>query len=228
MPFKSEKQRRFLFANYPEIAERWSHLKRNGIITEIDKWEKQNIGSGSFSDAFIEDAAVLVFTYEKINKTIDASKDIIVEARKLVSNNALRFLPEIERHAISIAGNKHVIGGVVDFVYKMPLYQQYQGEIDISKTKDTIHINKVLNLFRYGLSDSEIDGIMECLITFKAIATKLGEEITFDLATRNIAEKDGQIILLDPFYCISTTDKIIKNWPLSFSDKIKWKNRYSI
>lgn len=39
MPFKSEKQRRYMHANHPEIAERWEHeygdkpkrLKRRGL-----------------------------------------------------------------------------------------------------------------------------------------------------------------------------------------------------
>lgn len=32
MPFKSEKQRRYLFANEPELAKKWSNMYKNKII----------------------------------------------------------------------------------------------------------------------------------------------------------------------------------------------------
>ena len=35
MPFKSEKQKKFLFANKPEIAKRWAKKYKNGGYIEV-------------------------------------------------------------------------------------------------------------------------------------------------------------------------------------------------
>ena len=39
MPFQSEKQRRYLHANHPEIAKRWERDYANGGILDIDASE---------------------------------------------------------------------------------------------------------------------------------------------------------------------------------------------
>lgn len=47
MPFKSEAQRRFLFAQHPEIAERWAH--KYGTPEHLPKHvkKKKKLGHGS-------------------------------------------------------------------------------------------------------------------------------------------------------------------------------------
>ncbi len=45
MPFKSEKQRRYLHANHPEIAKRWEKEYSNGGILDIDGSEEITRGS---------------------------------------------------------------------------------------------------------------------------------------------------------------------------------------
>ena len=40
MPFQSEKQRRFLHANHPEIAKRWERDYANGGILDINESEE--------------------------------------------------------------------------------------------------------------------------------------------------------------------------------------------
>jgi|TARA_R100001244_G_scaffold65282_1_gene54016 hypothetical protein len=35
MPFKSEKQKKFLFANKPEIAKRWANKYKNGGVVIV-------------------------------------------------------------------------------------------------------------------------------------------------------------------------------------------------
>ncbi len=44
MPFKSEKQRRFMWKNHPEIAERWSKEGKNkGLPMKKKKKKKESI-----------------------------------------------------------------------------------------------------------------------------------------------------------------------------------------
>ena len=46
MPFKSEKQRKYLHANHPEIAQRWEkNYKKGGSIGENKKKGKKKHGT---------------------------------------------------------------------------------------------------------------------------------------------------------------------------------------
>ena len=46
MPFKSEKQRRYLHANHPEIAERWEkNYKKGGSVGKNKKKGKKKHGT---------------------------------------------------------------------------------------------------------------------------------------------------------------------------------------
>ncbi len=47
MPFQSEKQRRFLHANHPEIAKRWERDYANGGILDITGEEETTTDDGN-------------------------------------------------------------------------------------------------------------------------------------------------------------------------------------
>lgn len=230
MPFKSDKQRKYMFANLPEIAERWAaeykhQLARNGRVERIDISDFEEIGEGSYSKAYAINNEVFAFTTETAWKNIDASKEILVKSRKLLSKNAIRFVPEIERHkitAIEFYGKPYRT-----LVYKMPMYQSYRGKIDFAKSTE---VDYTIEKFRkINLSQEDISGISECLECWFLIAKefnsseldKYGIRITFDFAQRNLAMKNGQLILLDPFFLVAKTDDVLEKWRLSLMESIK-------
>jgi hypothetical protein len=62
VPFQSEKQRRFLWAKHPEIAEAWAHGrssvtgKKEKKIGKMPKFHSRSVhGSGEFSEHDIEE-----------------------------------------------------------------------------------------------------------------------------------------------------------------------------
>lgn len=47
MPFKSDRQRRWMYANLPELAEQWTrkyHPKRHVVVTTTDKTPRPEMG----------------------------------------------------------------------------------------------------------------------------------------------------------------------------------------
>lgn len=68
MPFKSQAQRRFMYANYPKIAKRWSkHTSKNA---ELPEYVKESFNECyEFKDAIITDGgheATALFTLTKV------------------------------------------------------------------------------------------------------------------------------------------------------------------
>ena len=41
MPFKSEKQRRYMWANHPEIAQRWADEEKEALNQHVQKKKKK-------------------------------------------------------------------------------------------------------------------------------------------------------------------------------------------
>ena len=62
MPFKSEKQRRYLHANHPEIAKRWEKEYSHGGILDIDGSEEITTEEGN--DISLVDESEIMPTVE--------------------------------------------------------------------------------------------------------------------------------------------------------------------
>lgn len=83
----------------------------------------EQIGRGSFSRAYAKGDNVEVITTKGFTpNTIDASKDLIIEARKICSDGAKRYLPFIRRSRIIHHKEESDQLGYYEFIYDMPLY----------------------------------------------------------------------------------------------------------
>jgi len=89
MPFQSEKQRRYLHANHPEIAKRWERDYANGGILDINESEEIISDDGNDieldSRLLIEDSEQKLFqATESIAKQLSEQKDYKAIVRSLL------------------------------------------------------------------------------------------------------------------------------------------------
>ena len=75
MPFQSEKQRRYLHANHPEIAKRWEKEYSNGGILDIDGSEKITTDEGN-DISLVDESETGVSTLFKAKNGGNATKNI--------------------------------------------------------------------------------------------------------------------------------------------------------
>lgn len=208
MPFKSEKQRRYLWKFHPDIARRWTEeMKRNPASTGFRK-----IARGTFSDVYSNDSTVEVIVLPDRHGSVDVSKDIVVEVRELVSENAQRFLPQISR-------DRYESG---EFIYTMPFYEPCKIRLgnDLKLVaKDASLQDQVLVLASY-FSEIDLAGIVEAMIALREKTSELGLKYINDFSTRNLAMSGDQLILLDIFYAESASVKLLKQRWIN-AEKIK-------
>jgi hypothetical protein len=208
-PFKSERQRRFLWATRPDIARRWSKMKKN---PESDGFVR--FAGGSYSDAYRKENLVESIVTSNIHGSVDLSKDIIVDARKIVSDNAKRFLPDISRKRTdSREFGKYALK---EFIYEMPYYDEYIGELPLSDKRlygKSSPINLQLEAISECYSGIDLEGITEAILCLIKLTESEGLIYVNDFSKRNLALKGSQLILLDIFYTIGGTSALVsKRW----------------
>lgn len=215
MPFKSERQRRYLWKFHPDIARRWTEeekLKRNPPSKGF-QW----LNAGTFSDIYRKGFRVEALIYQDRHGHIDLSKDIMVSVRDKVSENAKRFIPDIHRKRIDINSD-----GLKEFIYEMPYYEScddYNGfdkneKISGKTTSVEEQVSEISKKkSQYSLDDEDIEGIEEALIAFRLEAESMGLNFVNDMRNRNLVKKGDQLILLDTFYAADDSEElIISRW----------------
>ena len=205
-PFKSEKQRRYLWKFHPEIATRWSdEMKRNPPSPGFEWLDK-----GSFATIYRSGWRVEAIVKPDNFGLIDLSKDIIVSVRSKVSDNSKRFIPEITRKRIDVD----------EFIYEMPYYEacdeyhEFDYNKKISEKSVPVEV-QIEELGRY-FSGMDLLGIIEALLMFRSETARLGLVFGNDFKNRNILKQGDQLILLDTFHAIDLNCNLIKR---------RWKAR---
>ena len=86
MPFQSEKQRRYLHANHPEIAKRWEKEYSHGGILDIDGSEEITTEEGN-DISLVDESEIGVSTLFKakdggtpqLAKNLKMEQDLVIE-----------------------------------------------------------------------------------------------------------------------------------------------------
>ena len=161
----------------------------------------ERFSDGSHSDAYIKGDRVEVIVTSNIHGDIDISKDIITDAREIVSENAKRFLPEISRNRTdSRKLGKHTLH---EFIYEMPFYENYSGALpfnDVRLYGKTSPINLQLEAVSECYSGDDLEGITEAILCMIKLSEAAGVAYVNDFSKRNLAMSGDQLILLDIFY----------------------------
>ena len=205
-PFKSERQRRYLWKFHPDIARRWAEeekLKSNPQSAGFE-W----LDNGAFSEIYKNGWRVEAVISPSRRGEIDVSKDIMISARDRASPAAKSFIPNIERKRIDRSSD-----GTIEFIYEMPYYEKYTNdEIDWDKqiTDKGISLEEQVPALERNFSDQDIKGMVEALQLFREETEKLGLKFVNDMKERNIVMLGDQIILLDCFYAISDDYELLE------------------
>lgn len=209
MPFKSEKQRRYMWKFHPDIARRWTEEMKKNPASEGFVW----LDNGAFSDIYRSGFRVEALVCQNRRGEIDLSKDILVSVRQNVSDNAKRFLPDIHRKRID-----KLEDGTLQFIYEMPYYEKYEERSSVDGefrlTSKTARLEEQMEILAdSGFSDEDTLGMAEALSACRLEAEKLGLKFVNDFRSRNLVLQGNQLILLDTFYVIDdNADKLIARW----------------
>jgi hypothetical protein len=165
----------------------------------------KSIDSGGWANIYSNGDLVECIIEAGSNGQIDMSKDIMVEARNLVSENAKRFIPEIRRKRR--VKNK-------EYTWEMPLYesiQPYEFSDDVrDKSSTTEQIISGLDGFLVG---RDLEGVKEAILCFRKITERLGLYYVNDFVSHNLMQdKDGQLILIDIFLVNGSVELLERRW----------------
>lgn len=210
-------------------------MKKNPVSEGFTK-----IGRGYYSQVYgkAENVEVTINGWLRKDKThaseVEASKDIIIEARKLCNEESARYLPDARRKRISVEYDDD--GKVYEFLYEMPLYEHSQWFQNYGNNELAKALSYELQCYNEVLSakPGSIDKIIDYLVTktWKDIVNKIDvanacnallaistastgisqEHISWDLKPNNMAMNGNQMIFLDPIVCETPTKDILALW----------------
>jgi hypothetical protein len=136
------------------------------------------IGGGSFSSAYANSNIVEAISIVNESGNVDISKWIISKVRPTLSENAKRFLPDIRLDRIDSGQD-----GVVEYVYKMPLYTKSPQPLNPFQGASSSEFRRNLLLYHKiaGLSfDVSMAGRIKNVESLKFIIEKLKPICTDD------------------------------------------------
>ena len=179
------------------------------------------IGKGGYSSAYVKSNIVESISIVSEFGSVDISKWIISKVRPNLSENAKRFLPDIRLDRIDSGHD-----GVVEYVYKMPLYTKSPHQGTSSEFRKNLYLYHDLNKISFDIlttgricenaeslkflieklkptcTDDDYSGLSEALTAlYDAILSyaSIAPDFVYDILEKNIAFNGSQIILLDPF-----------------------------
>lgn len=212
-------------------------MKKN---PESDGFEE--VARGSYSRVYKKDriAEVLIDRWvyngrRGKNTTVEASKDIIIEARKLCNEGSARYLPDAKRKRIAMI-DRDDEGVIYEFLYEMPFYEHsrmftHYGNNEMARKLSNAldHYNAVLNAKPGNIDDVidhlvnktwrdiddklEVSNACNALLAISTASRSVSSvPLCWDLKPFNMAMHGNQMIFLDPIVCEIPTKDILSLW----------------